>query len=100
MRRWTSPDDPRWPGITSKIEGCYGLPLLYCHRSTPAERLLRILGNARRQDARMDRFRRLPTSRRLTRGRLSKLFGTTENEAMEDLEDLKLEDMRVLGLRI
>jgi hypothetical protein len=31
---------------------------------------------------------------------LSKLFGTTENEAMEDLANLKLEDMKALGLRI
>ena len=76
------------------------LPLLYGHRSTSAERLLRVLGNARRQDAQTGRFRRLPTSRRLTRGRLSKLFGSTENEAMEDSENLKLEDMKALGLRI
>jgi hypothetical protein len=45
-----------------------------------------LLANLTAQDARTGRFRRLPTSRRLTRGRLSKLFGTTENGAMEDLE--------------
>jgi hypothetical protein len=31
---------------------------------------------------------------------LSEPFGTTENGAMEDLEDLGLEDMKVLGLHI
>jgi hypothetical protein len=50
------------------------LPLLYGHhghRSNSAERQRRVPGDARHQDAWMGRFRRLPPSRRLARGRVS-----------------------------
>jgi hypothetical protein len=72
----------------------------YGHCSNSAERLLRVLGDARRQDARTGRFRRLPPLDGWREARLNEPFGTTENEAMEDLEDLELEDMKALGLRI
>jgi hypothetical protein len=65
-----------------------------------AERLRRVLGDARRPDR---SILASPTSRRLARGSLGEPSGTTATETeamMEDLEDLEQEDMKARGLRI